>query len=720
MPVFLRTLLLLFCCILPVQANNLFAPYQTALRFADNYYLPLIDGNLDEDLWMMAPGTQEFSARYAGQEAAPPAPTEALFALNNQYLFIGLRAWDWQAEAIQLRASGRRDQIQDDEDSFTIYLSNGEGLTQFFRISAAGMLSDGWYQRERNQHDSGPDFEFQAAARVDAEGWSAEMQIPLHQLPGAGKPWHLVVVRNHPREKHWRMHSVPLLYTAFCSLCPQYLASNAVFWPWEPALQVSAGGGQLPSMGISLQSAQGLRLQANFKPPAGYVDQAVQFTPQSPYANWRAEERPYFLDDAELLPAHSALAGGNLPVGAPVYTRSISEQTLGVRASARGEHLAGLWLLSMDNGGGQVLLPAAYATRLAPQPSSLASIAHARMQWRNVQIGALFSERDYYERGANRVLGSDLEWQFKGGGSLRAHWLQSHTSAHMGEQGELEKLGETHGAAQRIEYSFQNARWSGVLFSERVSPDFRADNGFFGQAGYHTQYGRISAGVGQWQNLGQLQAQLVMQHTQDWQGRPLRHGLRPALQLQGEDGASLHWEWASKELQRASEDGRLHQLSFTNLEWNLPAGERLTQASLRASYGDRIEAQNDRKRCGASLEWRLAWLPHKDWQVKLYWQQEWLHAGHSAPAQQHSSLQLQFAWQVSQSSRLQMHLSKGQRSGLLYERSLELSAQDANLHDMLAWQTRLAPYLQLFAGASRRHLDGQRDAWFKLQWKLDM
>ncbi len=62
--------LLLFCCILPVRAADLFANYQAALSFSDNYYLPLIDGNLDEPLWLTIPGTQDFVAMLPGGEAA--------------------------------------------------------------------------------------------------------------------------------------------------------------------------------------------------------------------------------------------------------------------------------------------------------------------------------------------------------------------------------------------------------------------------------------------------------------------------------------------------------------------------------------------------------------------------------------------------------------------------------------------------------------------------
>ncbi len=234
-----------------------------------------------------------------------------------------MRAWDWHANEIQARG-GRRDQIDNDADSITVYLSNGAPGSQFFRISAGGVLADGWYWRNSGVHDFSADFQFEGAARVDEDGWSMELKIPLSELRMGKRPWHLVVVRHLLRERRWTLQSVPLSNNPHCLLCPQNLPPQAVFWPHPALLQVQASN-DLPALGLDLQPNQDVQLQASFRPPSGNIDPAVHLNPAQPFARRREEERQFFTQVAQWLPQTSELQGETAPpVGVPVYTPAIS------------------------------------------------------------------------------------------------------------------------------------------------------------------------------------------------------------------------------------------------------------------------------------------------------------------------------------------------------------------------------------------------------------
>jgi hypothetical protein len=65
--------------------------------------------------------------------------------------------------------------------------------------------------------DSSPDFFWDSAARITANGWRLEMRIPFSSLRYSGtdvQTWGIMLYRNHPRDFRYQYFSTPLPTTS--------------------------------------------------------------------------------------------------------------------------------------------------------------------------------------------------------------------------------------------------------------------------------------------------------------------------------------------------------------------------------------------------------------------------------------------------------------------------------------------------------------------------
>ncbi|MDD8027314.1 MAG: DUF5916 domain-containing protein [Acidobacteriota bacterium] len=162
---------------------------------------PTIDGRLDDPAWGKAAWESGFvqSEPYEGREPSERTAFKILY--DQKSVYVAVRAFDSQAGSIERRLA-RRDEA--DGDTIDIGIDSlFDRLTAFvFTVNATGVKSDqlltndGYSSSEEDDMSWDPIWD--AAASVDAEGWSAELRIPLSQLRFGNKPeqvWGLQVRR---------------------------------------------------------------------------------------------------------------------------------------------------------------------------------------------------------------------------------------------------------------------------------------------------------------------------------------------------------------------------------------------------------------------------------------------------------------------------------------------------------------------------------------------
>ena len=156
-----------------------------------------IDGRLEEETWHSAHWAGDFIQHepYNGAPATQKTEFAVLFDDNNVY--VGIKAFDTHPDSIDRRLT-RKDQEEGDM-VMVAFDSYHDRLTAFFfGVNAGGVKTDYVISENGENKDRTWDPIWYVKTRITAEGWQAEMRIPLTQLRFEKKSdgvWGLEVIR---------------------------------------------------------------------------------------------------------------------------------------------------------------------------------------------------------------------------------------------------------------------------------------------------------------------------------------------------------------------------------------------------------------------------------------------------------------------------------------------------------------------------------------------
>ena len=155
-------------------------PSLTALRVDDSAIE--IDGRLAEASWRQATFADGFTQRDPVDGAPATERTEVRVLLSDAAIYVGIRAFDSNPDAIVARLA-RRDLIEE-SDAVTIYFDSfHDRRTSFlFAVTPKGSIGDGYLTNDGPDSDDSWDPVWQVATSVDELGWVAEFRIPFTQL----------------------------------------------------------------------------------------------------------------------------------------------------------------------------------------------------------------------------------------------------------------------------------------------------------------------------------------------------------------------------------------------------------------------------------------------------------------------------------------------------------------------------------------------------------
>ncbi len=139
-----------------------------------------IDGRLDEAAWQ-GPGSGGFIQRNPLDGQPATEATEVWVAFDGKALYVAARLRDAEPGRIVGLLGRRDDPLDSDWFTFAVdpYFDRRSGYS--FSVNPAGSLSDGTLYNDDWDDDTW-DGVWQAAARVDEQGWTVEMCIPYDQL----------------------------------------------------------------------------------------------------------------------------------------------------------------------------------------------------------------------------------------------------------------------------------------------------------------------------------------------------------------------------------------------------------------------------------------------------------------------------------------------------------------------------------------------------------
>jgi uncharacterized protein DUF5916 len=587
----------------------------------------VIDGDISDSGWSQALRVDDFVEFSKGDNVAPPVRTTAWLTYDDRYFYVAFRSDDPQPAAIRAPFVDR-DQVLADQDYVAVMLDtqNDRRAGTVFRVNPRGIQTDSVLNDANQTEDFAPDFFYESAARITAEGWTAEMRIPLSSLRYAERDpqsWGVILTRNYPRDFLYIMASTRLPKGRNCFVCYATAldgltglphGSHMTVAPYSTAAHEEQWSGTRLSTeplrsdsGVDFKwsASPKLTIDATLNPDFSQIESDIpQVSVNSRFALSYPEKRAFFLEGVDLF---------STPVKV-VYTRSITSPAWGIRATGQTGSTAYTVLAAEDRGGGGVVLPGAESSSIAPQDfRSLAVIARARTSIGKSFAGMLFTDREVQGGGHNRVIGPDFLWKIAPPDRLLGQVLISET-----ENPATIAAKSGSGLAARFVYTRDTKHYDIWTHYFDYSPRFRADNGFVPFADLHGNDLEIGGHLypsGGFVSFIRPFVGLGKEST--WRGG------YAGFYVEGKLGISGWMAFHPAEADRVR-GAFTRQYNFTEVHLKATPAMRLPTVTLDGTFGQRVDYMNVRIGHGGSFVLTSSLRPTAHLELAASINREWL------------------------------------------------------------------------------------------------
>ncbi len=307
---------------------------------------PKIDGAIDNPIWKQGVVLDSFT-QYEPQEGAiPTEKTVAYIGYDDKNLYIAVKAYDSNPNAVRA-CLAQRDKVTGD-DGITVYLDtfNDKKRAFVFQVNPCGVQVDGIYTEERRRGRGGGFFGFDrnfdtfflSNASIDEEGYTVEMAIPFKSLrfPNTkNQVWGLQIMRNIRRkneEIYWHPRSRDVngfLIQAGTLVLEEQIAKGKNFEVMPVLTGLKAMDTKFdPEPGLNFKYGITSDLTADFtlNPDFSQVEADMpQIDVNQRYALYYPETRPFFLEGKDFFDTPFEMA----------YTRNIVNPFWGTRLTGK-------------------------------------------------------------------------------------------------------------------------------------------------------------------------------------------------------------------------------------------------------------------------------------------------------------------------------------------------------------------------------------------------
>ncbi len=313
---------------------------------------PVIDGKLDDALWQAVPPITGFKTWHPDFGKAMPEKTDVYCAYDRENLYFGFRCYDSQAHLIKTSVTAR-DNIYS-EDWMCINLDSFADQQSLYAIyvNPTGIQGDSRFTG--GQEDRDFDFVWYSGGRIDDDGYTVEVQIPLKSIRYAGtNPVEMAVIfeRRISRlstQGTWpemspdqgmnfltqgrKLQYFDVKHTTLLEILPAVTYSQ----------KSSHTGGALrrdenqvePSLTAKYGLTSRLILDGTVNPDFSQVEaDAGQVDVNLRYDLFFPEKRPFFLEGRDQFAI--AGVGHHDPIGVIVHTRKIIDPIVGVKLTGK-------------------------------------------------------------------------------------------------------------------------------------------------------------------------------------------------------------------------------------------------------------------------------------------------------------------------------------------------------------------------------------------------
>lgn len=282
-----------------------------------------LDATLDEDAWKAATPITEFRQIDPNEGQPASQRTEVRFLYDDDALYIGAKMFDAAGAAGVTTRLVRRDASFDSDylelviDGYHDHLSRA-----FFDINPAGSKGD-YIGLGTACCDASWDPVWEAATRIDADGWTAEIRIPYSQLRfsrDSVQTWGLQVrrfIKRNNEQDQWSWWAKteaggPSRFGHLEGLRIPHASAGLELLPYvvtkSASVALTAGdpfntrGRPTMRAGLDLKDrlTSNLTLDATFNPDFGQVEVDPAVLNLSQFETFFPEKRPFFIEGSQL------------------------------------------------------------------------------------------------------------------------------------------------------------------------------------------------------------------------------------------------------------------------------------------------------------------------------------------------------------------------------------------------------------------------------------
>ncbi len=290
-----------------------------------------VDGRLDEPAWRGARVFTGFVELYPDEGATPSERTEVRFLYDDDQLYVGIVCHDSEPGRIS-RAMGRRDHVPpSDAVAVAIDSARDHRTGYYFILNAAGVQEDRLLHDDTGETDEW-DAVWDGAAALLADGWSAELAIPLRIL--RFEPADPLVFGVYVQRKIARTHAIlasrliPLGAGAFVSqfgelrmgaVAPRwdlevmpFLATRLMLRPQQPDTATPRVGDPMGDLGLDFRAplTRGVSVTGTVNPDFGQVEADPVILNLTRFEPFFPEKRPFFTAGMDLFQPVAGESGG--------------------------------------------------------------------------------------------------------------------------------------------------------------------------------------------------------------------------------------------------------------------------------------------------------------------------------------------------------------------------------------------------------------------------
>lgn len=474
----LASLLLVF----PLLAQG--PPGRVGLKPVKTSSPPILDGRLDDPVWTQAAAVTDFETFIPEFGKKQPEKTVAYLAYDENNLYFAFRCLDDQPDRIKAPLTRRDDIAGSDFVCINLDTFNDQQSLYAFYVTPAGVQGDSRFAS--GKEDFSVDLVWDCAARIDPQGYTVEVRIPLKSIRYLHRDRVEMAVflerTIHRRQEHGSFPALDpargyaflpqmavleyegLARPTILELLPAFTLSRRSVR--EEGVMIRQPDDRQWSLTGKYGITPSLILDATLNPDFSQIEaDAGQVDANLRSSLFYPEKRPFFQEGSE---AFNIAAAQLSPLLAILHSRTIVDPRWGMKLSGKVGRDDTLALLAATDTAD----PEAGAAE-GPRTKVL---RYRRTTREDGYLGAFYAAREAPER-SNRVLGPDGQIRLTPASLLGFHAFGSFTRP--GAAAETQR-----GRALGLEYSYDTSRLAVTAAVHDLSSDFTADAGYLTRTGF--------------------------------------------------------------------------------------------------------------------------------------------------------------------------------------------------------------------------------------------